>query len=114
MEVVSLQRPLKRGAGSPELTSGTMRALREHRQVLADSFAVRSLALFGSEIRSEAGPGSDVDLLVEFARPIGLLHLSHTALFLEEMLGRPVDLVLRRALLPELRESILAEARLVF
>ena len=77
-----------------------LRTLREHRDRLAERFAVRSLALFGSVARGEAGADSDVDLLVEFSRPIGLLHVSATALFLEEVLGRPVDLVLRRALLP--------------
>lgn len=114
MELLSLPRPPKDGAGSSELASRTIRTLREHRQELADGFAVRSLAMFGSVTRGEAGMGSDVDLLVEFARPIGLLHLSRTALFLEQILGRRVDLVLRRALLPELRDGILAEAVLVF
>src|SRR4051812_31478965 len=85
----------------PSQAANVLRTLREHQRDLAERFAVRSLALFGSVVRGEAAPGSDVDLLVEFARPIGLLHLSRTALFLEEALGHPVDLVLRRALLPE-------------
>ena len=114
MEAVSLPQPSKNDAGSSELASGTLRALREHRQELADGFAVQSLALFGSVSRGDAGMASDVDLLVEFAQPIGLLHLSRTAVFLEQILGRRVDLVLRRALLPELRESVLAEAVPVF
>jgi uncharacterized protein len=102
------------GDSRAQSAAGTLRALREHRQELADRFAVRSLALFGSVARGEGGAGSDVDLLVEFARPIGLLHLAETALYVEDILGRPVDLVLRRALLPELREGILAEAVDVF
>jgi uncharacterized protein len=75
---------------------------------------VRSLALFGSVARGQATAASDVDLLVEFARPIGLLHLTGTALFLAGLLDRKVDLVLRRALLPELTDRILAEAINVF
>lgn len=110
MEAVALPRPPRKAAGSPDLAARTLRALSEHRHELAHGFAVRSLAVFGSVSRGEARAGSDVDLLVEFARPIGLLHLSQTALFLEQILDRPVDLVLRRALLPELRDSILAEA----
>ena len=52
--------------------------LRRHRQDLAARFFVKSLALFGSVARDEAGAGSDVDLLVEFDRPVGLLHLIGT------------------------------------
>lgn len=88
--------------------------LRAHERELRERFHVRSLALFGSSARGQAGPASDVDLLVEFDRPIGLLHLSATALRLEGVLQRPVDLVLRRALRPELRGSVLAEAVNVF
>jgi uncharacterized protein len=87
-----------------------LRVLRDREHELTTRFAVRSLAVFGSVVREEADAASDVGLLVEFSRPIGLLHLSGTALYLEGMLGRKVDLVLRRALLPELREAILAEA----
>lgn len=88
--------------------------LRAHERELREHFHVCSLALFGSSARGGAGPASDVDLLVEFDRPIGLLHLSATALRLERLLGRPVDLVLRRALRPELRGPVLAEALDVF
>jgi uncharacterized protein len=88
--------------------------LRAHERELRERFHVRSLALFGSSARGAVGPASDVDLLVEFDRPIGLLHLSATALRLEGLLGRPVDLVPRRALRPELRGSVLAEAVNVF
>jgi uncharacterized protein len=87
-----------------------LRALRDREHELTQRFAVGSLAVFGSVAREEATAASDVDLLVEFSRPIGLLHLSGTALYLEGVLGRKVDLVLRRALLPELREAILVEA----
>lgn len=78
--------------------------------VLRGSFALRSVALFGSIARNQAKPGSDIDLLVEFDRPVGLMHMSRTARHIEALLGAPVDLVLRRALLPEIRDDILAES----
>jgi hypothetical protein len=72
---------------------------------------VTSLALFGSTARGESTIGSDVDLLVEFDRPVGLFHFFSVQHRLEEMLGvRKVDLVQRGALHPALREHILAEA----
>jgi predicted nucleotidyltransferase len=85
--------------------------IRTHERQLREEFFVSSLALFGSAARDEARPDSDVDLLVEFDRRIGLLHLIGTAQYLERELGvRRVDLTLRRAVLPELRDTIFGEA----
>lgn len=98
----------------PEPIPDALRLLRAHERELRERYHVRSLALFGSAARGQAGPTSDVDLLVEFDRPIGLLHLSATALRLEGLLERPVDLVRRHALRPELRGRVLAEAIRVF
>jgi len=83
--------------------------LRLYRSEL-DDLNIRSLSLFGSAVRGEAGKDSVVDFLVEFNRPVGLLHFSRVRLRLEEMLGRPVDLVSRKALIDELKDDILAEA----
>ena len=84
--------------------------LAAHRAEIKD-FGVKSLALFGSVARDEAGPESDVDLLVEFDRSIGLFHYAHLQQYLETLLGgAKVDLVMRRALLDELKDDILEEA----
>lgn len=92
------------------LRQDVIERLRDEEGVLRESFALRSVALFGSIARNQANPGSDIDLLVEFDRPVGLMHMSRTARHIEELLGAPVDLVLRRALLPEMRDHILAES----
>ena len=85
-----------------------LRILREHRGEL-DAYHVRSLALFGSMARNEAGPDSDVDLLVEFNEDpslLGFIHLEHE---LGDLLGIKVDLVLKRALKPGIDRRVLAE-----
>jgi len=64
----------------------------------------------GFAARGDIGPGSNVDLLIEFSRPAGLFHFMEVKDFLEEVLGYPVDLVTRDALKPQLREAILEEA----
>ena len=51
-----------------------LKILAEHRDGLRQQFGVKALALFGSAARGEATETSDVDLLVEFDRPIGLFH----------------------------------------
>ena len=72
---------------------------------------VRSLALFGSTARDESGPDSDVDMLVEFDSPIGLFHFVRVQRLLGELLGgAEVDLVLRDAVLDELKEDVYGEA----
>ena len=73
-------------------------------------FGVRSLSLFGSVARDEAGPASDVDILVEFDRTVGLFHLVALKDALERILGRPVDLGTPDSLKPRLRDRVLREA----
>jgi predicted nucleotidyltransferase len=84
-------------------------ALSAHRPEL-DSHGVRSLLLFGSTARNEATSDSDVDLVVEFDRPVGFFALTRLRLDLEAWLGRPVDLLTVDALRPEIRERVLREA----
>ena len=77
---------------------------------LRKRFGVKSLGLFGSIARGDASPGSDVDILVEFDAP-SFDHYMDLKFYLEERLGRPVDLVLKGSLKPALRERILREVR---
>lgn len=84
--------------------------LAAHRDELR-AMNVRSLDLFGSTARGEATPGSDVDLLVEFDRAVGLFQFVETKHRIEEMLSTDaIDLVLKRAVRPELKGRVLAEA----
>ncbi|MBZ0255586.1 nucleotidyltransferase family protein [bacterium] len=83
--------------------------IQSHKDELSE-LGVRSLALFGSTVRNQSSADSDIDFLVEFDRPIGLLHFSKVRLRLEQIIGIPVDLVSRKALIDELKEDILAEA----
>jgi predicted nucleotidyltransferase len=65
--------------------------LAAHREDLK-RYRVKSLALFGSVARDEAGPDSDVDLLVEFDRPVGYFLFFDLKEHLEDLLDAPVDL----------------------
>ncbi len=72
---------------------------------------VKSLSLFGSLARDEATDDSDVDLLVEFDRPIGLFQFIRVQQHLQKVLGVDrVDLVMPDALHEELRDDILRDA----
>jgi len=67
---------------------------------------VRSLALFGSVAREEAGPTSDVDLLVEFEGPATLDRFLALESYLQNLLDSSVDLLTQRSVKPALRSSI--------
>ena len=72
---------------------------------------VSRIALFGSYARGEQRRGSDIDLLVEFDRPVGYFHFLDVKEYLEGVLGgAKVDLVVRGAVFDELKEDIYAEA----
>jgi predicted nucleotidyltransferase len=88
-----------------------MEILGANREELRRDFGVESLALFGSAARGDAQPQSDVDVLVEIPNPISLFEIVALQLRLQELLNVPkVDLVLRDAIFPPLRDAILAEA----
>jgi predicted nucleotidyltransferase len=86
--------------------------LIRHRRELA-AFGIKSMALFGSVARDEAGEDSDVDILVEFVGPATFNGYMDLKFFLEDLLGGPVDLVTRRSIRPRIRERIEKEARYV-
>ena len=71
-------------------------------------YGVKKIGLFGSFAREEARPDSDVDLLVEFSRPIGWEYCDLIEL-LETQTNRKVDLVTPKALKKQLKEDILDE-----
>jgi uncharacterized protein len=76
------------------------------------AFHVRALYLFGSVVRGEATPSSDVDILVEFEPDahIGLFEFARLQRMLSDILGRNVDISTADALHPALKDRILKEA----
>ena len=91
-------------------TSDIIAILRAAMPELRAQWPIRSLALFGSRVRDDATPDSDLDVLVEFERPVAL----SSFLALEERLatitGLRIDLVSAAALKPYIGEHIRAEA----
>ena len=71
---------------------------------------VKSLSVFGSVARDEAGPDSDIDILVEFSEPVDLFEFVGLQNHLTALLGHEVDLATPRALRRQLRDQILKEA----
>lgn len=91
-------------------SSLTVSLLKTHKEELASRFGVRALALFGSVSRNTATATSDIDILVDFDGPATSARYYGLQFFLEDLLGRPVDLVTRKALRAELRPYIERDA----
>ncbi len=88
----------------------TVRRLQAAKGELARRFGVVNLALFGSLARDDARPDSDIDILVSFDGPATSKRYFGVQFYLEDLFGRPVDLVTEKAVRRELRPFIEAEA----
>ncbi len=96
------------------LTSGTplekwLSILRAEKERLSRRYDVRSLGVFGSYVRGEAHPDSDLDILVDFGSPPTLFEYVRLQNDISDLLGVPVDLVMRSALKPAIGEQVLSE-----
>ena len=89
------------------------RVLRDYKSVLKDKYHINTLGIFGSYVRNEQAPDSDLDILVDFTAPISLFEFIDMEQELSELLGVKVELVSRNALKPYIGKCILDEVQLV-
>lgn len=85
------------------------RILRDQKPILKEKFKVREIGIFGSVVRGEQKETSDLDLLVEFEEPIGLIKYVGLQNFLSDKIGARVDLVVKSGLKPRISRQILKE-----
>lgn len=90
-----------------------LKTLANVKPELASHYHVKRIGLFGSFVRGDQKPASDVDILVEFSQPIGLFKFLELEERLETLLGMKVDLVSRKALKPRIGRRILNEVILI-
>ena len=83
--------------------------LRTRLPELRERYGITYLGLFGSYVRNDQGPDSDLDVLVEFDKPLGLFEFVHMQNEMSDALGVEVDLVRRRGLKPTIGLYILRE-----
>jgi len=83
--------------------------LRERKEELRVKYKVKELGIFGSYVRGEENEESDLDILVEFYETPSLLKFINLENYLSDLLGRKVDLVMKKALKPNIGKAILRE-----
>ncbi len=84
-------------------------SLKKLKEEVAREYSVKKIGLFGSVARNEETEQSDIDLLVEFSKPVGFVTFMRLENFLSERLGERVDLVTSDSLKPVIRQDVLAE-----
>ncbi len=84
--------------------------LQSKKNVYKDQYYVKELYIFGSYTRHDQNENSDIDILVEFEKPVSLLHLTSLENYLSDILGEKIDLVPKKNIREELKGTILKEA----
>ena len=84
--------------------------ITSHKNLLRNKFNVKEIGIFGSFVRGDQDNESDVDILVEFTKPIGLIEFIRLEEYLKDLLGIKVDLVPRDGIKPALKSNILQQA----
>jgi predicted nucleotidyltransferase len=86
--------------------------LNELKPILKDNYSVRNIGLFGSFVNKTNTFESDIDLLIEFEKPIGWRFFS-LEVYLEKVFNRKVDLVTKDALKEQIKDSILKSTQYI-
>ncbi|MCK4395459.1 nucleotidyltransferase family protein [candidate division WOR-3 bacterium] len=88
-----------------------LKVLHNLKENLKIKYKIKEIGVFGSVMRGEQKGTSDIDILVEFEDDADLLDLVGIAQFLEEKLQQKVDVVSKRALREEIKETVLQEVQ---
>ncbi|MHB1336069.1 MAG: nucleotidyltransferase family protein [Candidatus Humimicrobiaceae bacterium] len=83
--------------------------LNKNKSQFQKSFKVKEIGIFGSYIKNEQTKKSDLDILVEFESPIDFFDYIELEEYLTVLLGIKVDLVMKKALKPNIGRNILKE-----
>lgn len=83
--------------------------LRDQKPILKKMYKVKEIGIFGSFARGEQKDTSDLDLLIDFEEPIGLIQYVGLQNYLSDKIGEQVDLVTRSGLKPRISRHVLRE-----
>ena len=83
--------------------------ITSHLDILKNKYYVKKIGFFGSYIRDDQNSESDIDILVEFSKPVGLIDFIKLEEYLKDLLSINVDLVPRDGIKPALKSEILQQ-----
>jgi len=85
--------------------------ISKHLAELKSRYKIRKIGVFGSYVKGQEQPASDVDILVSFEEPVDIFTFIGLKEYLESILDHRVDLVTEKALKPAIKENVLREVR---
>lgn len=88
-----------------------LRILEQEKENIKKIYPIQRIGIFGSLARGEETKRSDVDVLVEFTKPVSFFEFLHLRYELERLFSRRVDMVTKKALKPAIREEILRDVQ---
>ena len=94
-------------------SSEVQQRIKDNLAELNRKYAVSEIGIFGSYARNEQTLDSDLDILVEFSKPVGFISFMQLEQHLRQLLGIKIDLVTRAALKPRIGERILKDVKYV-
>ncbi|MCI0454652.1 MAG: nucleotidyltransferase family protein [Candidatus Dadabacteria bacterium] len=83
--------------------------INRHKDEIKSKYAVKEIGIFGSYVKGEQKETSDVDILVDFEKPVSLLHIVSLENYLSDIVGIKVDILPKKNIRAELKEFILEE-----
>lgn len=83
--------------------------LKKSQPILRSKYAVKTIGIFGSFARGDDTAKSDIDILVEFNKPVGFFGFLELEHFLQKQLKRKVDLTTKKALKPLIKKGVLKD-----
>lgn len=86
-----------------------MQKLKDAKPELETKYFVVEIGLFGSHVRNEATPDSDLDILIDYRRGLTLFKLAQLRQYLEQLLNVKVDIALKRSLKKRIGKQVLSE-----
>jgi predicted nucleotidyltransferase len=90
-----------------------IKRLVELKPYLSEEYAVKQIGIFGSYLNNTFTDASDIDLLVDFEKPIGWKFLT-LEIYLEKIFNKKIDLVTRNALKEQIKDSILKQVEFIY
>ncbi len=87
--------------------------LASYKHELEDKYHVKEIGIFGSYAREKQTNNSDLDVLIEFNKPVSLLQIISLENYISDILGIKVDVVTKNNIREELKEAILKDTFLV-
>ncbi len=83
--------------------------LKSAKTDLMENCNINEIGIFGSYSRNEQTESSDIDILVEFSKNIGLIQLMQIENYIKNLVGENADVVIKSDIRPELKDEILKE-----